>query len=354
MDIKRKLLFLALPAALISCKKSGQKPAPATVTGIFVTGIVASASSPLSAAYWQNNNPTVLPGNYSQAAGSAIAVTGNGNIYVAGYEYVASKASPDTIRSVATYWANNIPIGLADSTKSSWATGICIYNGDVYVTGVIASSNGTNAACWKNGLPVPLKLSSDITSSEALGVTVSNGDVYVVGNTFTPSNAYVTYWKNGVQYKVTSPGTYARATAIAVNGQDIYIAGNYGEFQTSAAYWKNGVLTVLTGSNVNAATSAIQVQNNNVYISGIIAPVVDGQLYYLPYSFIYWKNGSVVNTDWANYSAERLSVGAMAVVDTNVYVAGCNGTLPVYWNNGKMTSLSASQGTASGIAVVRN
>jgi hypothetical protein len=221
---------------------------------------------------------------------------------------------------------------------------------------VVLSNGYRKATCWKNGIEIPLQFGANIISSEAVGITVSNNDVYVVGNTYTPEfYGIATFWKNGVQIALNDPNTsVASAAAITVSGQDVYVAGQTGFSPQSAAYWKNGLVTVFSQNNVSSMATAIQVQNNDVFVAGQAAPSTNGQFQNFLYSFVYWKNGSIVNSDWKNKPDARLNVGSMNVIDTNVYVAGTFENHPVYWYNGRLIQLSANQGTAKSIIVAKN
>ncbi len=75
------------------------------------------------------------------------------------------------------------------------------------------------------------------------------------------------------------------ANAIAVDGNDIYVAGNMtnSEQITTAVIWKNGVATKLTDGTSNAEAIAIAISGGNVYVSGYMNNL----------QAVYWKNGTV-------------------------------------------------------------
>jgi len=340
--------LLLLVAAVSSCKKNSPKPDSKTSNHVYVAGSAGAASDVV---YWEDNSLKNLTTNYANGVGEAIAVNGK-DVYVAGYRY--SNLNTNSVQ-VATYWKNGFAHTLTDTISPSWAIAIAISGSDVYVAGVVTQSNGMRrAAVWKNEVEMPLQFGANVVSSEATGLAVSNSDVYVVGNGATPEfYGIAAYWKNGVETDLNDPyNSLARATAITVNGQDVYVAGDVGS--QSAAYWKNGTLTALSADGISSFATGIQVQNGDVYIAGEAYPVVNGQTANFVYSMVYWKNGSVVNTDWRNHSSSVMNVGSMKVIDTNVYVAGSIGVNPVYWNNGRVTKLSSGAGTAMGITVANN
>jgi hypothetical protein len=66
------------------------------------------------------------------------------------------------------------------------------------------------------------------------------------------------YWKNGVLNTLSgSTPEFYMATAIAVNGSDIYVAGTGGYPSNNAVYWKNRTLVQLT--NRSSITTGIVV-----------------------------------------------------------------------------------------------
>src|ERR1700754_5098805 len=70
---------------------------------------------------------------------------------------------------------------------------------DIYVAGYITAQNGHPvAAYWKNGILT--KLSDSTLVSQASAIIVQGSDIYVAGisSSANQSNTTVTYWKNGV------------------------------------------------------------------------------------------------------------------------------------------------------------
>ncbi len=178
------------------------------------------------------------------------------DIYVAGYEINASG------NSVAKYWKNGKAVSLTDGTKRTIALSIFINDEDVYVAGY----ENEHATYWKNGTIV--SLTNGIVESVAYSVVANGADVFVAGYENNPNGDPVArYWKNGVTtYLLNEPG---KATAISVNGADIYIAGsgNDGYFSV-AKYWKNGTVINLTDGLNPAYATSIFVDGQDVYIAG--------------------------------------------------------------------------------------
>lgn len=90
------------------------------------------------------------------------------------------------------------------------------------------------AMYWKNGDPIILP-----GGCRADAIAVSGNDVYVAGIDRNQSGAnIVVYWKNGKAIPLTSGNEAAGAGAkvIAIAGNDVYAAGY---LDGAATYWKN-------------------------------------------------------------------------------------------------------------------
>ena len=124
--------------------------------------------------------------------------------------------------------------------------------GTVYTAGYYYDEGGSKACYWQNGTRV------DLDGRAASAIAVSGSDVYVAG-TYLDGNPQACYWKNGT--RVDLDGHEARA--IAVSGSDVYVAGSYlgtvygvGMYNSQtivtdkACYWKNGVRVDLPNPGV--------------------------------------------------------------------------------------------------------
>lgn len=211
---------------------------------------------------------------------------------------------------------------------------------DVYIAG---QSNG-RAVYWKNGQLIPL---SGLGQASATGITVVDGDVYVAGEEggdFFVFTGTAKYWKNGQEVLLTDPRGAAVATAIAVSGTTVYVAGRQQEGNhTVAMLWKNGQPVALTNGTSDADATSIFVADGSVYVAGYEGRVAK-----------YWKNGQPVSLTDGQHEAYASSI----TVDGNdVYVAGLeyeNGPVIKYWKNGKavlLTTGSVASASATSIAV---
>lgn len=201
-----------------------------------------------------------------------------------------------------------------------------IINVDVYVAG----QENNVATYWKNGQPVRLPSQSSAT---ATSITLAGNDVYVAGDQgdfFTYGNNRAKYWKNGQELFLTGP-TGAGTTCIVVHSGDVYVSGwEFSGTKTVAKYWKNGQPVALTNGTQDAEATCIIVIGNDVYVSGDEGGVAK-----------YWKNGQAISLTDGTHQAFANSI---VVVGNDIYVAGSeeNGRVGVakYWKNGQPVSLT--------------
>jgi len=168
-------------------------------------------------------------------------------------------------------------------------------------------------------------------------------DIYVAGYVYNTSGQ-AAYWKNGVAQQVDPIGTTSNANAIAVQGNDVYLAGNaIVNGVMKAVYWKNGIPTVLD----NGAAYGIAVQGSDVYVVGCNNL---GTGIYVYDAATCWKNGVAMmlqNIAEENPGGPIGSLAmAIAVQGSDVHIVGYGdvswgGGDPValYWKNGVATEL---------------
>ena len=154
--------------------------------------------------------------------------------------------------------------------------GICnsyiISGRTVYIVGESYNSDGEWGACyWVDGVRVELP-----GGYIATDIVVSNGNVYTSG-----SADDACYWINQTRYDL--PGNGGEGEAIAVDGNDVYVAGWY---NNGSCYWKNGERINLT-TNAESQAFALGIRNNGaVYVGGYY---MNNNHYYIP---CFWKNGN--------------------------------------------------------------
>ncbi|HZX59341.1 MAG TPA: hypothetical protein VFE54_11470 [Mucilaginibacter sp.] len=332
MKPKHLLIILSIACLFIaSCKKHGERPA--VVVDIYSAGYIR-ANAHLVAAYWKNGTLVRLGDSTVNTMANAIAVNGN-DIYVAG-----SITNSEQI-TTAVIWKNGVATKLTDGTSNADARAITISGGNVYVAGYM---NNLGAVYWKNGAVNDIQ-----SSSVANAIAVNSGNIYVAGWLFDSgaSNNEAALWKNGTptEFIIHSPENgidyiQGSASAVAVSNGDVYVTGYAG----GGKYWKNGTEVDLK-NGYSCYPAAIAVSGNDVYIAGSIdlndpdAAISTAN---------YWKNGNVVPLT----SVTELSyANAIALNGTDVYIGGQASGSAVYWKNGKEVNLAAN-GAVNSIKLV--
>ena len=171
-----------------------------------------------------------------------LTVVGN-DVYVAGNAYL------NTGFTSVKYWKNGVGTTIVSNDPQSppvyytGNVGLGVNGNDVYVTGDVEGTDGDHviATYWKNGTEVPL-MSDQNTSSEVNNIAVINKTVYATGY----YDYFAMYWVNGSAHKLNNGVDQYTATAITLNGTDIYVAGYSGYSDKKVVYWKNGTLVPLT------------------------------------------------------------------------------------------------------------
>jgi len=202
-------------------------------------------------------------GNYLN---NAMAVSSNGDVYVAGAQYLGNS----TILK-ATYWKNGNPIDITDGihSGSAWATSVFISGPDVYVAGLEEIRDINNGVInraprlWKNGVSVPLNTPGNSLFNSISSILVAGPDVYIGGQ----YNGAGAVWKNGT---MISPSIYSVAENVSsmflYNNTDLYITGASSATGNNC-YWKNGNFVEMDpGCNVQSANCANTSSNQVIAI----------------------------------------------------------------------------------------
>lgn len=189
------------------------------------------------------------------------------------------------------------------------------------------------ARYWKNGVAATVG-----SYATANAVAVSGNDVYVAGWEWTTNGGWAAkYWKNGQEVLLGSATHESVANAIVVVGTDVYVAGTDGNV---AKYWKNGQAVSLTNGASQAYAASIAVVGTDVYVAG-------GEFQGTYYIAKYWKNGQEVQLSNGPKSEYAMSI---AVAGNDVYVAGREGDIlftgaddavAKYWKNGQAVTLTS-------------
>jgi hypothetical protein len=280
-------------------------------------------------------------------------------VYLAGFDVVGGSYL------TATYWKDGIAVELTPENVGSRAWDIAVSGSDVYVAGVVSVGANSAATVWKNGVATALTDAArpGYNVGYAIGVTVSGTDVYVSGGEHgvdpSGNNYWIAeYWKNGVPVVLAENDQGVEASAIFVDGSNVYVAGGIelttqtgpSSFNTEevATYWKNGIPVSLTNGVYDAVADSIYVTGGDVYVGGFNC------LAFLPDCNVaaYWKNGVPVQLP----SSGPGEANSIVVAGGNVYVAGvygaANGNVVAQtWINGIPSLLVTSPvAEASGIS----
>lgn len=180
---------------------------------------------------WKNGIPTVLPSVASYAEVGSMAISENGDVYVAGYD------------NGPVIWKNGVKTGDVLGDASTQLLGIALHGSEVYCSGYRTDENYMyRAMVWQGTQATELTDGTDDCLANAVWVSEA-GDVYVAGNqSSSPKKALL--WKNGTPE--TLPADSYKAFDVTGYGGDLYVAGQLstGSFpfgQQTAVVWKNGV-----------------------------------------------------------------------------------------------------------------
>lgn len=281
-----------------------------------------------SAKYWKNGVEYTLSSFYAQAF--AIAISGN-DIYIGGH-----------IHDTAVYWKNGVRYNLpkAAGWSSPIVKGITVSGGQVYATGVTSISGANYAVYWSPTGYGILPTGNPYGGNSGAAISVSGSDVHIAG-WYSNGGAY---WKNGV---MTSPTSSYVLRAMALNGSDIYFAGQ-STMSQKPAYWKNGILTTLpTGGLYPSAAgeaTGIAINGVNVYASG----------YTYSWGAQYWLNGYI---GILPSQSENSVATCIAVNGSDVYVGGYDYvgadiySMGKYWKNGVAYALTTTDNNVKVTAI---
>lgn len=256
-----------------------------TVSGVYDERndiYLAGNGSNNNAIYVVNGITYSLPSEKDLSSATCIDIQGE-NIYIGGYEY-NSKGQGEPAKPVL--WINGENTRLSDDGN---VTGIAVLGSDVYAVGQNTSTESYSVATlWKNGTPIRLNPITTHVHSFANAISILNNDIYVVGHCLVESNNWkmtAVFWKNGIMLPLSTKESYA--ADITTLGDDFYICGREIVNGVSVAkYWKNGVECNLSDGTQNCGAERIAVEGNDVYIAGYEEHKKD---FYIP---VYWKNGA--------------------------------------------------------------
>jgi hypothetical protein len=211
---------------------------------------------------------------------------------------------------------------------------------DVYFAGTATGTYPNNypvATIWKNGAPQALSTDLSSNQSSANAVAVNGTDVYVAGDIA----GMAVYWKNGVFTNLgknlfKAYGYQSKATTVAVSGNDVYLAGY---MDNKAAYWKNGILNLIARQDSNTVyqINTIAINGNDLYFGGYALKVPPGGSVIPSYQPVVWKNGVMTVLPGSNSTGAM--VNSIATNGNDVYAAGFTDKGATLWKNSETTLL---------------
>jgi len=340
------VVMLLFGFSTISCSKDDDAAIPSEpipVSDIFAVG--QNNASPSQEFFYKNNVKTMLSvASNESAAPRAMFVDGD-DVYIAGHVYVYPEGGDSYFQPC--YWKNNVKVDLPFNTAIfgyADAEAITVVDGDVYVTGVLSESfGGGGIVLWKNGVLNYITGYSDTFTYRPYDICVYNNDIYISGLAHNGTSIFAKYWKNGIETSLSSnpsvsPSIVANQTGVhvlfaeysgccaitalkyskdgvvktistqqpefgkmTVKGNDVYITGSEretGSTVNKACYWKNGVKTELPGGNTLVATDVKVGANGDVFVASRLS----GGGYSV---LTYWKNNvpATLGSSSDNFSA---------------------------------------------------
>ncbi|MDR1832967.1 MAG: hypothetical protein LBQ97_09640 [Fusobacteriaceae bacterium] len=242
---------------------------------------------------------------------------------------------------IETVWINGIPEKITEDTPD---TGQLV---DIFAneSGVYVLKSALHKLYYyRNGKKTVVTDTGHGKMFHAQGIHVSEDDVFITAwldpnmPKFSPAtykNAeYTVLLKNGDEFPLEEPGSaWIKSSGMLFLGDDSYLAGTNsrhtlrGRYIYTPVFWKNGKKSVLTSKFKSAKATALAVEDNTVYIAGS------------GYRDDHPKNPTALL--WINGIEHVLSSGeaaAIKVIGGNIYIAGFqvddNKYKIKFWKNG--------------------
>lgn len=192
---------------------------------------------------WTDGTPQYLTDGSSDALAYCIFSDGN-DVYVGGYIQPADNKQG----GIATIWKNGVAQSLTSGNTIAKVNAIYVEDGKIYAAGAEKESGGKwKGVLWIDGVAQDF---TDYVGTEVTGLYVKNGEYIIEGNMTETGSA-----QNICPYIWTSKGAQkiadlelCQGVGLAVDGNDIYVAGNEvagydSEYNliNHAHIWKNGI-----------------------------------------------------------------------------------------------------------------
>ena len=255
---------------------------------------IAGGNENNKAVYYKNFVKTTLSNYYSHAVS---IFADKGHVYVAGFTMDRGDGY-NQAETYATFWVD----GKRGSYYSPFSQFHFISHQDTstYLLGFTMAQEGWGASGRGPGIYVVNNelLTLSTFNAEAKRMIIKDTVTYIVGNIFFNGwQPKATLWKNGKEFYLNTLSGESEATAIFLNGKDVYIAGS---IERSAVYWKNGVAVRLAE---NGSAKDIKVIGSDVYVVGEYFDNVVGKRV-----AALWKNGSKKKMSKSNQESDAFSI----------------------------------------------
>ena len=224
----------------------------------------------INANYWKGEEVSNLPPSDVAIANSIFADSD--------FTYISGAYDLDT-GFKACYWTGDgTKVALtAPGGAASIATDIYVDGSDIYVSGVYNSGND-GSGYWKNKV---FKILEDTADSYVSSIYVKDGIVYAAGMVEDKA----VYWKGTTKYELSTNMSFATSIEVSESGV-VYVAG----FDDGkAVYWKDKTLVVLTDGATFGFASSLDVVGEDVYVAGVYGDDFE--------NLAYWKNNAAGKVD---------------------------------------------------------
>jgi hypothetical protein len=298
--MKKMHLLSVFLLIFISCSKEDSDNSKPT---IYITGSEVTDDY-RKMAYWKNGIPTIinLP-NDDDGIFTDIYVEGN-DVYNIGSQGRSFYNS--------VFYKNNVEVTTDLTSIYQEIKSLVVNNSAVYLAYTSYNSGLTKPYLWENEQKTFLNEGSLIAdkTSRMNAMEVLDNKTHIVGWTEINNKNYALYWKDKKPYLLSESNLKEGiATDICVSGQDIYIVG-YRSNSTSVI-WKNEQEILVIDEANPIQFNAIAVSGNDVYVAGV-------ELISSTYRKAkLWKNGIAQDL---NGDYQYIDVKDLAVVGNDVYV----------------------------------
>jgi uncharacterized protein YjdB len=249
--------------------------------------------------HWDADNSHWAPGYYRDNVSVTLPVTNptghdggrsiayaNGNIYIAGDEYVPAESkqvpvlwtgSATGTSFTQTVLPHEFPVSYADTVR--------VVGSDVYVSGGSGQDSNARPVIWKNGTRHDFVGTNDWFHEFGFA---TDGRIFALG-------------ESGAEYQISADLTTCTPVSLSgsgytihmfVSGNDVYTAGWHGN---EACYWKNGAQYDIQHPAEFYWVEAddIYVHDDQLYIAGFGSHSAGG------YRFLLWIDGVVITDNRA-------------------------------------------------------